>query len=191
MNDEQPDLPRQFERTQARRKLVLLSAALLGAATAVSAVVLFLVIRGRDPAPEVSRQSLDEAVRQWQVNGPRDYDVQVVVDGRSKDTYRVSVRDGVAVSLVHNGTLIDRPRVWDTWSVPGMFDTIRRDVETVETVESGQATKETPRLRLKCDFDPKYGYPKRYRRTQMSGGREVIWNVVEFKVLAELNGDDS
>lgn len=68
-----------------------------------------------------------------------------------------------------------------------MFDTVRRDVETVEAFESGQASSQTPRLRLKCDFDPEYGYPKRYRRTQKSGGGEVIWNVVEFKVVVAAN----
>lgn len=181
MSDVEPNMERQLERSRARRKLALLAAALLGAVVAVSAVVLFALISRVDSSPALTREALAAAVRQWQENGPSDYDVEVEVDGRAKDVYRVSVRGGVAVSLQHNGTPINRPRVWDTWSVPGMFDTIRRDLDSVEAVESGRATGQTPQLRLKCDFDPRYGYPQRYRRTEKSGGREVIWNVIEFQ----------
>lgn len=183
MNEEQSSEDREAVRGRARRKLALLLAALLGAVTAVTGVLVALAIVNRDPSPEVTRELLDNAVQRWKENGPANYDVETVVEGRRKDVYRVSVRDGEPVSLVHNGTQIDRPQGWETWSVPGMFDTIRRDVKTVERVQSGQADKYTPRLRLKADFDRKYGYPKRYRRTPKSGGGEIIWHVNKFEVV--------
>lgn len=185
MTDEQTADDRRAVSVKARRKLGLLAAALLGAVTTVTAVMVVLAISRRDPSPEVSRVVLEEAITRWKQDGPSNYDVETVVEGRQQDIYVVSVRGGEAISLVHNGTPINRPQGWDTWSVPGMFDTIRRDVETVERVESGQADKYTPRLRLKADFDSKYGYPKRYRRTPKSGGGEIIWNVTKFEVVEQ------
>lgn len=185
MNNEQTIDDRQAVRTKARRKLGLLAAALLGAVVSVTVVMVVFAIARRDPSPEVSRELLDKAISQWKQNGPLNYDVETVVDGPQQGVYRVSVREGEAISLLHNGTSITRPQGWDTWSVPGMFDTIRRDIETAERVESGQADKYTPRLRLKADFDSKYGYPKRYRRTPKSGGGEIIWNVTKFEVVEQ------
>lgn len=184
VNEESGNEDREAVRARARRKLGLLLAALLGAVTAVAAVLITLAIANRDSSPEVNRKLLDEAVQRWEENGPASYDVETVVEGpQRRDVYRVSVRDGEPVSLVHNGTQINRPQGWHTWSVPGMFDTIRRDVTSVERVEAGKADKYTPQLRIKADFDPKYGYPKRYRRTPKSGGGQIIWHVTKFKVI--------
>jgi hypothetical protein len=181
MNDEQDAKNHESARANAKRKLGLLAAALLGSVLTVTVVLVVLAIVRRDPSPEVSRELIEGAATRWQQNGPSSYDIETVVQGRQQDVYRVSVRNGEAISLVHNGTPIKRPQGRDTWSVPGMFDTIRRDVETVERVESGQADKYTPQLHLKADFEPKYGYPIRYRRTPKSGGGEIVWNVTVFE----------
>ena len=76
-------------------------------------------------------------------------------------------------------------RTFGTWSVPGMFATISRDVEALEQAAERRAP---PPLILRAEFDAQYGYPARYRRID-NGSRKgsdaiaVTWDVVEFRVV--------
>lgn len=110
-----------------------------------------------------------------------DYDIEVAVAGTQPATYEVRVRDGQAIEAFRNGKPLNQRRTFGTWSVPGMFSTMSRDVEAVERRERGEADPSTPRLTLRAEFDPKYGYPKRYQRIEWGSPVEVTWQVTHFE----------
>lgn len=147
----------------------------------VVSIVLVAAIAGRDPSPELTTTDFEAAQERWQSNGPASYDLEVKVVGPQPAIYRVEVRQGEVISAMINGRPLKQRRTFDTWSVPGMFDTIERDVANVELVASGQARKETPRLTLRADFDAALGYPCRYRRIEWGTNRDMIWKVQKFE----------
>jgi hypothetical protein len=114
---------------------------------------------------------------------PANYDIEVRVTGSQPAVYRVEVRGGEAQAASRNGEPLLTRRTFGTWSVPGMFSTISRDIEAVERHAAGQAERFTPRLTLRAEFDAEYSYPKRYRRIQQWSTVEVAWEVSEFRVI--------
>jgi len=109
----------------------------------------------------------------------------VTVHGPQPATYRVEVRDGEAIAAWRNGEPLKSQRTFGTWSVPGMFSTISRDVEAIERAAAEH--RQRP-LILRAAFHAEYGYPERYRRID-NGSRKggdsiaVTWEVVEFRVV--------
>ena len=61
-----------------------------------------------------------------------------------------------------------------------MFGTMSRDVEVLDKHAKGRRIEFTPRLTLRAEFDPKYGYPAGYRRIQWGSpsGSEVAGDEV-------------
>ena len=125
----------------------------------------------------------------WERSGPASYDVEIQVEGRQAAHYRAEVRDGEIFAAYRNGEpLVARRKrgVPDTWSVPGMFGTISRDVENLEKFAAGNADPSTPQLRLLATFDPDTGVPLRYHRREMvrrGSNPEASWTVVLFHVV--------
>jgi hypothetical protein len=107
----------------------------------------------------------------------------VSVTGRQAATYAVQVRDGLVVRATRDDVPLPQQRTWSTWSVEGMFETIARDLESVEKHATGQADSSTPQVQLRATFDERLGYPQRYLRTEFirfAPNREVSWTVVSF-----------
>lgn len=157
--------------------------AALGVLAGLASIFLFLAIRGRDPSPEFSRAEFEAAQARWESSGPTSYDLAVEVVGPQPAEYRVVVREGEVQSATIDGRPLKQRRTLDTWSVPGMFTTMERDVANRELVATGRARPDTPRLTLRADFHPKYGYPQRYRRIEWGTGRDMVWQVREFQPL--------
>ena len=109
--------------------------------------------------------------------------MEVKLSKNQVEIHRVEVRDGDVRGYTLNDLPMTRRRTFDTWSVPGMFSTIERDVENVELVASGKAGPYTPRLTLWGIFHEQYGFPERYRRIQWGSDMEVSWEVTEFRVV--------
>jgi hypothetical protein len=135
-----------------------------------------------DPTPTLTPELFHAAHERWKAVAPPNYDIEVRVTGSQPATYRVEVRGGEAQAAWRNGRELTSRRTFGTWSVPGMFSTISRDIEAVERHAAGKADRFTPRLTLRAEFDPEYSYPKRYRRIQDRSTVEVAWEVVEFRV---------
>jgi hypothetical protein len=143
-----------------------------------------------DALPEVTPADYFAAKDKWQENAPADYDIEVAVTGTRPSTYRVQVRGGeaVAASIVDQQgqeTPQTQQRTFGTWSVPGMFGTMSKDVEVLDKHAKGKADKFTPRLTLRAEFDPNYGYPAAYRRIQWGSAVEVKWKVTKFEVIRQ------
>lgn len=156
---------------------------LLGVALGVIPALYILRLANRDPTPPLTPELFHAAHERWKAAAPADYDVEIQVTGSQPAVYRVQVRGGEAVGAWRNGEPLNQRRTYGTWSVPGMFSTISRDIEAVERHAAGKAERFTPRLTLRAEFDAQYSYPKRYRRIQQWSTVEVAWVVREFRVM--------
>ena len=140
-----------------------------------------------DPTPSLSPAQFHAANDHWNAHRIPTYDIEVKVTGPQAAVYRVQVRDGEAVAAWRNGQPLQSQRTFGTWSVPGMFSTMSRDVEAIE--RAAREHQQRP-LILRAAFNPEYGYPERYRRID-NGSRKgsdsmaVTWDVVEFRVVTE------
>jgi len=161
---------------------------LVGGILGIVATLVGLRVANRDRTPELTPQIFAAARERWKANAPHDYDIEVRVEGPQPAAYRARVRDGQAIAAWRNGKPLATVRTFGTWSVPGMFSTISRDVETIERQAEGRADPAIPTLLLRASFDPQYSYPARYSRIEWgsrkgSTATTVTWEVVKFKVL--------
>jgi hypothetical protein len=149
-------------------------------------VVLFFVRQANyDPTPTLTPALFEAAHERWKAAAPRSYDIEIHVTGPQASTYRVEVRDGEPQAAWRNGQPLITRRTFGTWSVPGMFATMSRDVEAIERAASRGAQQP---LILRAEFDSRYSYPAKYRRID-NGSRKgsdaiaVTWDVTEFRVV--------
>lgn len=170
------------------RRLSLLLAAFLGTIVGVAGVLIVVAVVRSNRWPTITDEAFEQAQQRWRQHGPADYNLEVKVSGPQPATYRVEVRQGEVLSAARNGSPLTQRRTFDTWSVPGMFATMRRDVENVQRVASGNADPDTPRLTLFGQFDPEYGYPQSYHRIQWGTDMEVSWEVTEFTMIRQQDG---
>jgi len=61
-----------------------------------------------------------------------------------------------------------------------MFDTLERELMLAENPQREMNATAGAQLRLRCEFDPQYGYPRRYHRYATGGAPEVFWQVTRF-----------
>lgn len=175
--------PRQ---TSSVRRFLLWS--LGGGGLGIAGTLVVLAILNRDPTPGLTPAIFDAAHGRWNSSAPPDYDIETRVTGPQPATYRVQVRGGQALAAWRNGAPLLNAKMFGTWSVPGMFSTISRDLESEERRTAGRASPGMPQLILKAQFDARYHYPQRYRRIEWGSRRgsnavTVTWEVVEFRVI--------
>jgi hypothetical protein len=162
------------------------------AGLAVGAIGSLVVLRivNNDPTPRLSPEAYYAALERWKAAAPPDYDIEVQVTGPQAAVYRVEVRGGQPIAALRNGQSLNQRRTFGTWSVPGMFSTMARDVDVVERRLTGRAKPGEVELILKAEFDPKYSFPRRYQRIEWGSRRgsdavTVTWEVKEFRVRSE------
>jgi hypothetical protein len=179
MNDDQPTPEdAQPNRGAAEVRLSRIKWAFLGGICGL-AIALLLGWLWRGPGsdlPPLTRAALEAAEARWRDHPARSYTIKVQVTGAQPATYQVEVRDGEALSASLNGRPLTQRRVFDTWSVPGMFGTLASDVERLEEPEN------EGRILARCEFDGQYGYPARYERIELNSGVQVAWEVVKFEL---------
>jgi hypothetical protein len=168
------------------RRFVL--TALVVAVVAVIGIVALLRLKNRDVAPLLTPDAFYAAQERAKRLTAPDYDIEVHVRGTQPAKYRVEVRNGIAQAAWRNGQPLNDRRTFATWSVPGIFATIGRDIESVEKHAAGKADPLTPRVMLRAIFDTTYGYPAHYRRVQQRSTVEVTWDVTKFQPSAASNG---
>ena len=161
-----------------RKSTQIIVGCLVILASAAMVIIAALVVRSWRGQSQITRADWTAAQRQWQQNGPQDYDITVEVGGRRAAEYRVEVRRGEAVSAYLDGVALTQPRLFGVWSVPGMFTTLEKEFRLQET--AGSNTPGAPRsMRMYCQWDPQYGYPQEYRRLA-GGGNDISWTVTQF-----------
>lgn len=158
----------------------------------------------------LTRRAFDEATQRWQAVGPADYELEVQVAGRQAATYRTTVRDGQVAQALRNGLPLTPGRSSGAWSVPGMFTTVRLDLEQIERTaaadpspdptartsinssahpsgKTGDKSQAPWQVELRGQFHPQWGYPERVQRLERGAGStnpEVSWVVVRFEILS-------
>lgn len=170
------------QRIRARRKLSLVVAAICGGGLSLIIAVAGYIAAGRGSQEHFSHEDLAIGIKRWADSKPHSYDIEIKLTKQRTEVHRVEVRDGRAVRYTINDREMTRRRTFDTWTVPGMFGTVERDLENVRLVKTDSAEAYTPRLTLWGSLHPKYGYPERYRRVQLGADFQVSWEVTEFTV---------
>lgn len=130
-----------------------------------------------DPTPPLTAEALKQAEATWRAAGIRDYDVEIEVQSRQREAYAVEVRDGVPRQAWRNGQPLKQIRTFDTWSVPGMFDTIHSDFDRTDRQD-----QPAPELVLSAVFNEQTGVPLKYKRIQWGADIEISWQVTKFEV---------
>lgn len=167
-------------RTQLQRTAWLVLAVVGGGTLGLAVILGTLLRKQAAPLPSLTPAQFAAAQQRWEEHGLANYDAEISVTGRQTAVYRVEVRDGEPRLAQRNGQPLKQRRTFDTWSVPGMFETMAADVDSVEKVAAGKADASTVHLVLRAEFDPKLGYPVRYHRLEkrkQSADYEVTWRV--------------
>jgi hypothetical protein len=168
----------------------LLSWTLAGLAFGVMSTLVALRIIHHDSTPWLTPEAFYAAQERWKAAAPADYDIEIEVSGPQAAVYRAEVRGGLAEAAWRNGQPLTNRRTFGTWSVPGMFGTIGRDIEAVERRAAGQAKPGEVELILKAQFDPQYYFPRRYQRIEWGSRRgsdavTATWEVKQFRVVTD------
>jgi hypothetical protein len=161
---------------------------LAGLAIGILGTLVVLRIINRDPTPRLTPATFYAARDRWKKTAPADYDIEIRVAGPQAAVYRVEVRGGQPTAASRNGQPLNQRRTFGTWSIPGMFSTMSRDIDVVERRAAGQAKPGEIELILKAEFDPQYSFPRRYQRIEWGSRRgstavTVTWEVTEFRVV--------
>jgi hypothetical protein len=160
----------------ARRVLM---AGLLVAVLGLVSVLVVLRVFVAQRIPELTEARLTEAEDRWERAAVASYDVDIKIGGAQPGLVHIEVRDGDVTVMTRDGRS-PPPRTWIVWTVPGMFETLERELELAQDpVHEMQAAAGT-QLRLRCEFDPQLGYPRTYHRYVTGGGPEVFWQVTRF-----------
>ena len=174
--DSQAELP---PSGKIRRGGLLLLGLSIAALLACGGIGVWMV---RGTEPPLTADQLVAAEKLWEQNGLASYDLEVELQGDSPGNFHIEVRQGrVQTPPTRNGTPVRSRAAWETWTIPGQFETIRRELELAADPEQEMNASAGERLVLRGDFDPVYGYPRHYHRIALGGGPEVEWWVREFK----------
>jgi Family of unknown function (DUF6174) len=145
------------------RTLVTAAGILVGVAIGLGLVFAALIWNRKASAPIVTREDLAAAERRWNDRGPASYNMDLEIGGRQPGPVHIEVRDGRVTRMTRNGVTPSQPRTWAYWTVPEQFETIRQDFDSAETPGGFGAAVGTQTI-LKAEFDPEFGYPRRYQR---------------------------
>ncbi|HEV3025817.1 MAG TPA: DUF6174 domain-containing protein [Pirellulales bacterium] len=140
-----------------------------------------LVLRTRSLLPPLTADGLAAAEERWKEHESADYNMDVEIGGRQPGHFHVEVRSGRATKVTRNGVEPQR-RTWDTWTVPGMFDTLEQELDLAARPE-GAFGQPGARAVMRALFDPELGLPRRYERFVLGTAYEVRWQVTRFETV--------
>ncbi|HEU5434760.1 MAG TPA: DUF6174 domain-containing protein [Thermomicrobiales bacterium] len=145
----------------------------------------------RPRAAELNEDELARAEKLWRETAPADYDVNVHVTGRQPGDYHVEVRRGRPAFGSRNGIATPQ-RVWDVWTVDGMFDTLHQEIDNSQDPNGPFGSPPGSQVVERAAFDERFGYPRRYQRIVMGTELEIAWEVAGFREVlpAEASAGD-
>ena len=160
----------------ASRPLLL---GLLAIVPAIVTVALLLQVFVAQRIPDLTEPRLYAAQVLWEQLGPRSYDMDLEIRGAQPGSVHIEVRDDTVTAMTRDGRSPPQ-RTWDVWSVPGQFDTLERELVLAEDPQHEMDVAAGTRLQLRCEFDPQFGFPRRYHRYATGGAPEVFWRITRF-----------
>jgi hypothetical protein len=146
-------------------------------------MIVLPALAGCGRGENVTVESIARAKQTWTQAGIRDYDLDWTSAGRNNAYYHVTVRGGVVRSIeqiLTDGRSIEmHPAQPKYFGVDGLFLTIAEELAQLKTERPfGQAKGSKAVLRF--SVDPKYGYPRSYRRDVVGSFLPVAIDVVRF-----------
>jgi hypothetical protein len=171
------DQPRRF------RPAALIMGTLLGA-MAVAAGLLTYAFLNRNTTPLLTRAEYEAAADRWNANAPASYNLDLVLSGNRPGKIHVEVRDGQATKMERDGVVPIQERTWYYWTVPGMMDTIAEELEMAESPAESFNASGASEVIQRAEFDPKYGYPRKYDRVVLGADYETHWEITKFEPLS-------
>ncbi len=153
-------------------------AIVLGTAIGLILTIVVLVVISRGQPPHMTSSDFEAARQRWQRHGPASYDMDIEQSLGVSGKIHVEVRKGQVTAMTINGEPA-APRLWDNWSVPGLFDIIRMDVNRNDAVVN--APDQPIPVFQQAEFDPINGLPRIYRRSEPDGGQTVERRIVGFQ----------
>jgi hypothetical protein len=128
-----------------------------------------------DHTPEMTEEAFQAALQLWEARGPASYDLDVRIGGAQPGVAHVEVRNGVVGTATRDGLPLQE---WnkDEWSIANQFEALAREFEFQEDPQGEMDAPPGAKLWLRCEFDPQYGYPRRFHRHATGGAPEVYWS---------------
>lgn len=176
-NDATAGISRQF------RPAALIVGTLLGA-MAVAAGLLTYALLHRNTTPLLTRADYEAAADLWNAKGPTSYNLELQLTGNRPGVIRVEVRDGQATRMQRDGVVPSQERTWFYWTVPGMMDTIAEELEMAESPAKSFNVPGASEVIQRAQFDPQFGYPRKYDRMVLGADFETHWEVTNFEPLS-------
>jgi hypothetical protein len=129
--------------------------------------------------PELTGADLEAAQELWDRAGPDSYEMDLEIIRERPGRVHIEVRNAEITAMTRDG-LAPKQHTWRYWTVPGRFEELERELEIAEDPASEVGAAAGTRWKLRCEFDPAYGFPRRYHRYASGGGPEVYWRVTSF-----------
>jgi len=165
------------------RPAALIIGTLLGA-MAVAAGLLTYAFLNRNTTPLLTRAEYEAAADRWNASGLTDYNLDLALAGNRPGKIHVEVRDGQATKMERDGVVPRQERTWYYWTVPGMMDTIAEELEMAESPAQSFNASGASEVIQRAEFDPTYGYPRKYDRVVLGADFETHWEVTKFEPLS-------
>ncbi|MDX1962234.1 MAG: DUF6174 domain-containing protein [Pirellulales bacterium] len=138
--------------------------------------------------PELTRAQLNQARQLWETRNPAAYTLELTVTGTQAGEYQTRVAGGKPVSVTRNGQELRR-HTWEYWTVGGLLRVIDDELSAfappaVPPPHNADKDLDQPaaNIVMRATFDPQWGFPAQYQRTDWSTGREIQWRVTKFAV---------
>lgn len=132
---------------------------------------------------DVTTESLARARQRWERAGIEDYTLEWTSSGRANAYYKVAVRGGRVRSVeqvLPDGRTVElHPGEPKYFGVDGLFLTIADEYAQLGTDAPFGQPRGTKAV-LRFTPDPKYGYPRSYRRDLVGSPMPVAIDVVQF-----------
>lgn len=170
------------ETPTGRRRPILLGM-LLGLAIVLVALAAWMAAN-RSSTPRLTEAAFDAATQRWDKRGPASYDLDIELTGNRPGKIHVEVRDGQVTRMTRDGVQPAQERTWFYWSVPGMFDTIAEELEMARDPAAAFKSPAATQMVIWAEFDPQFGYPKKYDRSVLGTNYEIHWQVTRFEPLS-------
>lgn len=162
-----------------RPRRAVLRGMLVGAGLTLAGLATWSFLgRGR-MAPLLS-QDLKTAENRWRQSGPANYEIEVKLDGRRPGVFRVVVENGEPAQVTLDG-IAPRRHAWNVWTVPGQFDTLWQELANAESPEKGFGAPPGATVVQRVEFDPVWGFPRRYWRSVLGTALDISWEVTHFE----------
>lgn len=129
------------------------------------------------PLPTLTTETLSAAEARWQEAGPKSYSLNIKLGGKRPGRVTINVLDGKAAVMMRDGVSPARKETWNAWTVEGMFDTLRQELELAEKPERGFGVADRSQVIQRCEFHRQLSYPVHYQRYVLGTDQEIEWKV--------------